>query len=165
MQGQPLLILLVEDNADHAELVMRSFREHRVANVIRHVDDGESALNYLFRRGVFAHAESSPRPDLVLLDLRMPRVDGFEVLRQVKASPDLHRLPVVVMTTSSNEADITRAYDENANSFVVKPADFSQFSRLIQDLGFYWLTWNQSPLLPTGRIEPEGKTGGVESSS
>lgn len=145
MRDQPLLILLVEDNLDHAELVVRSFRDHRVANVIRHVTDGEMALDYLFRRGPFTDAVNTPRPDLILLDLRMPKIDGFEVLQQVKSSSDLHRLPVVVMTTSDAETDIAKAYDCHANSYVVKPLDFSQFTRLIQELGLYWLAWNEPP--------------------
>ena len=145
MQGEPLEIMLVEDHPDHAELVMRSLEDRRVANRITHVSDGEAALDYLFRRQEYADPESSPRPHLILLDLRLPRVDGLQVLTEIKADDGLRNIPVVVLTTSEAESDITRAYDTQANSYVVKPVDFDRFRDLIQDLGFYWLVWNRHP--------------------
>jgi CheY-like chemotaxis protein len=145
MNGEPLIILLVEDNPDHAEMIVRSLLEHRVANDIQHVLDGESALNYLFRRENFTDPEKSPRPHVILLDLRLPRIDGLEVLRQIKESPDLRRIPVVILTTSDAEGDLTKAYDCYANSYLVKPIDFTKFTRLMDDLGFYWLAWNRMP--------------------
>lgn len=145
MEGEPLVILLVEDNPDHAELVKRSFEDHRVANRLVHVSDGETALDYLFRRRHFAEPEAAPRPHVILLDLRLPKVDGLEVLSQVKASPDLRHIPVVVITTSATDRDLTEAYDLHANSYLVKPVDFGQFTRLMDDLGFYWLAWNRRP--------------------
>jgi CheY-like chemotaxis protein len=146
LTGEPLHILLVEDNEDHAELVIRCMRDQQVANTIHHVSDGEKALDYLFARGAYADAVQNPRPNLVLLDLRLPRVDGLEVLRTIKTSPDLLRIPVVVLTSSEAESDIAQSYDYHANSYLVKPLDFKTFTRLMKDLGFYWLGWNAKPL-------------------
>jgi len=142
MAGSPLVILLVEDNDDHAELVIRNMRSQRVANIINRVRDGEEALDYLFHRGKFSAQKA---PNLILLDLRLPKVDGLEVLRTVKESELLKRIPVVILTSSEAESDIARSYDHHANSYVVKPLDFGIFTRLMQDLGFYWLGWNMKP--------------------
>lgn len=135
-------ILLVEDNRDHAELIQRSFQEHGLEGRIEHVVDGEAALRYLFRRGEYA---DRPRPRLILLDLRLPRVDGLEVLHEIKQSPELQRIPAVVLTTSDADRDVARAYAEHANSYLVKPVDFAQFDGLMRDLGRYWLAWNRQP--------------------
>ena len=145
MAGSPLVILLVEDNDDHAELVIRNMRSQRVANIINRVRDGEEALDYLFHRGKFSAQKANPWPNLILLDLRLPKVDGLEVLRTVKESELLKRIPVVILTSSEAESDIARSYDHHANSYVVKPLDFGIFTRLMQDLGFYWLGWNMKP--------------------
>jgi CheY-like chemotaxis protein len=145
LNGEPLHILLVEDNEDHAELVIRGMKDQRVANKIHHVSDGEAALDYLFRRGAYVTIKSSPLPNLILLDLRLPRIDGLEVLKTIKETPDLQRIPVVILTSSSAEADIARSYDYHANSYVVKPLDFKTFTKLMDDLGFYWLGWNTKP--------------------
>jgi CheY-like chemotaxis protein len=145
MVGEPFVILLVEDNPDHAELVMRSFESHRVANTISHVADGRQALDYLFREGEFTDAAKSPRPHIVLLDLRLPKVDGLEVLGAMKESDDLRRIPVVVLTTSESERDVAQAYHHHANSYLVKPLDFAKFTELMDTLGFYWLGWNVCP--------------------
>lgn len=141
----PFIILLVEDNPAHAELVKRTLEEHPVANRIIHISDGESALDYLFRRGEFADPRKSPRPHVVLLDLRLPRVDGLEILKEVRTSPELEKLPVVILTTSEAERDAAKAYEYHANSFLVKPLDFDKFASLMDDLGFYWLKWNYYP--------------------
>ena len=154
MSGSPLHILLVEDNLDHAELVRRNLERLQVPNRLLHVEDGEVALEYIFERGQFAAHARFPKPDLVLLDLRLPKVDGLEVLRQVKSHPKLHRLPVVVLTSSEAESDVAKAYDFHANSFVTKPVEFATFSRLLKELGFYWLTWNQPPP-PRQRSRPD----------
>jgi CheY-like chemotaxis protein len=151
MQGEPLIILLVEDNPDHTELIVRSFEDHRVANRIFHVSDGEAALDYLFRRGEYADPEQSPRPHVILLDLRLPKVDGLEVLDMVKGEEELRRIPVVIITTSEAERDVARAYDSYANSYLVKPVGFDQFTQLMDDLGFYWLGWNRHPWSKEGR--------------
>jgi two-component system response regulator len=144
--GEPLHILLVEDNEAHAELVIRGMRDQQMANTIHHVADGEQALDYLFGRGAFADPKLHPRPNFVLLDLRLPRVDGLEVLRIIKTTPALLRIPVVILTSSDAESDIAKSYDYHANSYVVKPLDFKTFTKLMKDLGFYWLGWNAKPI-------------------
>jgi CheY-like chemotaxis protein len=148
MNGEPLTILFVEDNPDHAELVMRSLEEHRVINEIYHLADGESALDYLFRRGDYADPASSPRPHVVLLDLRLPKVDGLEILKAIRSSEELRTMPVVILTTSHAELDVSRAYEYHANSYLVKPLDFEKFTKMMDDLGFYWLGWNHYPWPP-----------------
>ncbi len=145
MEGEALVILLVEDNPDHTELIMRSFSEHRVANKIYHVPDGEAALDYLFRRADYTDPKKSPRPHVIFLDLRLPKVDGLEVLNEIKASDELRRIPVVILTTSETERDVSTAYENHANSYLVKPVDFDKFTKLMNDLGFYWLSWNRKP--------------------
>ena len=145
MKGAPFEILLVEDNPDHVELIRRSFAENRVANRLRTVADGQAALDYLFQRGIYSDSEQYPRPDVILLDLRLPKVDGLEVLRQIKADEVLQGIPVVILTTSSADRDITQAYNHSANSYLVKPVSFEQFSQLMVDLGYYWLGWNRYP--------------------
>ena len=145
MRGEPFTILLVEDNPAHAELVVRSFEDHRVANKIIHLSDGESALDFLFRRGPYTDPKDSPRPHVILLDLRLPRMDGLEVLKNIRASDELHTLPVVILTTSEAERDVAKAYERHTNSYVVKPLDFKGFTTLMKDLGFYWLGWNYYP--------------------
>ena len=145
MNGDPFTILLVEDNLAHAELVMRSFEDHRVANTIIHLTDGETALEYLFQRGPYSNEQESPRPHVILLDLRLPRVDGLDVLKAIKSTDDLRSIPVVILTTSEAERDAVRAYKQHANSFVVKPLDFARFTDLMKELGFYWMGWNYFP--------------------
>jgi CheY-like chemotaxis protein len=145
LSGHPIVILLVEDNLAHAELVKRNFEVHQVANRLYHVTDGEAALDYLFRRGRYADPEQSPRPHLILLDLRLPRIDGLEVLKTIKASQDLRPIPIVILTTSGSEQDVVRAYQYYANSYLVKPVEFAQFTALMEELGFYWLVQNYDP--------------------
>ena len=145
MNGEPLCILLVEDNPDHAELAMRNLNDGRLANKVFHVEDGEAALDFLHNRGVYADKSRYPRPHLVLLDLRLPKVDGIEVLKDVKGSESLKSIPVVILTTSAAERDLATAYHHHANSYLTKPVDFDSFSSLLRDLGFYWLAWNRRP--------------------
>jgi CheY-like chemotaxis protein len=145
MFGEPLLIMLVEDNIDHAELVIRTMEEHRIANRVRHFLDGQSALDYLFRRGEFAESADTQWPHVILLDLRLPRVDGIDVLKTIKEDADLKSIPVVVLTTSEAEKDVAKAYYNHANSYLVKPVGFEDFKKLMDDLGFYWLGWNVNP--------------------
>lgn len=145
MNGEPVLVMLVEDNADHAELVMRTLADHRVANRIRHLLDGQAALDYLFNRGPYADPVENPRPHIILLDLRLPRVDGLEVLKCIKEAEALRHIPVVVLTTSEADRDVARAYDHHVNSYLVKPVGYEAFSELMEDLGFYWLGWNTNP--------------------
>jgi CheY-like chemotaxis protein len=143
--GEALVILLIEDNPAHAELIRRNFETLRIANQLYHVSDGEAALDYLFRRGAYADSTQSPRPHLILLDLRLPKIDGLDVLKTIKASQDLCAIPVVVLTTSEAEQDVLRAYQQHANSYLVKPVDFHQFTQLMEELGVYWLVWNYYP--------------------
>lgn len=145
MKGEPVIVMLVEDNADHAELVIRALEDHRIANKIEHFRDGQVALDYLFRRNEFADPEISPRPHMILLDLRLPRVDGLEVLRIIKEEDVLKNIPVIVLTTSEAERDVAQAYGNHVNSYLVKPVGFEEFSKLMHDLGFYWLGWNTHP--------------------
>ncbi len=143
--GEPLNILLVEDNLAHAEMTMRGLENNRIANVINHVVDGEQALDYLFHRNEFTDTEKFPIPSLILLDLRLPKIDGLEVLEEVKKSQELMNIPVVVLTTSAADIDVVRAYKYHANSYLVKPIDFTNFTKLMDDLGYYWLAWNHKP--------------------
>lgn len=145
MNGIPLTILLVEDNPDHAELVKRNLEEFQVANQISHVEDGEAALDYMKGRGQYSDRTKYPRPDLILLDLRLPRIDGLEVLREIKSDKTMNLIPVVILTTSDGERDMAMAYEYHANSYVTKPVDFDNFALLLKDLGFYWLAWNKRP--------------------
>jgi len=145
MVGEPVQVMLVEDNVDHAELVIRTLEEHRIANKVRHFLDGQSALDYLFHRGEYLDDATTSRPHVILLDLRLPRVDGIDVLKAIKESDELKAIPVVVLTTSEAEKDVARAYYNHANSYLVKPVGFEEFKKLMDDLGFYWLSWNTNP--------------------
>ena len=136
-------ILLVEDDEAHAMLITRAMEKTGVADKIYRVGDGEEALDYIFHRGNYAAKESSPRPDLVLLDLRLPKLDGHEVLIAIKQSEELKSIPVVVLTTSESESDVTQAYRNYANSYLVKPMSFGEFSELIRELCSYWLVRNR----------------------
>jgi len=142
MRKGPFTVLLVEDDPAHAELVLRNLEEHMESNRIIHLSDGESALDFLFHKGEYIDA---PQPHVVLLDLRLPKVNGLEVLRQIRASDDLHMIPVVILTTSEAEKDVERAYEYHANSYIVKPLDFERFNLLMKELGYYWLGWNHYP--------------------
>lgn len=145
MKGEPVVILLVEDEPAHAEIIRRNLEGFRLANRLIHVSDGQAALDYLFRRGEFQNPDASPRPGLILLDLRLPKVDGLEVLQTIKADSDLCRIPVVVLTTSAAEKDMVKAYSNHANSYLVKPVDLPQFISMMESLGYYWLVWNAFP--------------------
>lgn len=145
MNGDARTVLLVEDEPAHAEIVRRNFAEFQPAGRLLHVADGQAALDYLYRRAGYRDPQRSPRPALILLDLRLPRVDGLEVLKTVKADPELRRIPVVMLTTSAAESDVASAYEHHANSYLVKPVDFPRFVALMEALGRYWLTWNEIP--------------------
>jgi CheY-like chemotaxis protein len=145
IKGEPITILLVEDDPSHAEIVKRNLKENMVANTIHHVEDGQAALDYLLRKNGYADPKISPKPELILLDLRLPKVDGLEVLKRIKADPELKKIPTVVLTTSSAESDVVNAYTHGAGSYLVKPVDFEKFTKLMKDFGFYWLAWNKFP--------------------
>jgi len=138
----PIHILLIEDNPDHAELLNRLFQSYLVKTTFNHVEDGEQALAYLNREGIYVDAKRYPYPDLILLDLQLPKVDGFQVLEQIKSSPKHRHLVVVILTSSSDELDIQRAYQTYANSYLVKPFDPRDMMDILRYLGFYWLKWN-----------------------
>ncbi len=135
-------VLYVEDDPDHAELVLRTLERSGKKSGVVHVEDGAAALEYLGR----SERSEVPRPCLILLDLRLPKIDGIEVLRKVKTSPDLANIPVVVLTTSASSQDVSRAYACNANSYLVKPDDFASLDSLVQELGQYWLDLNRIAL-------------------
>jgi len=142
----PDIILLAEDDEAQAILITRALEEAGAANKIYLVRDGEEALDYLFRRGNYADKGKSPRPGLVLLDLRLPKLDGLDVLNTIKQSEELKSIPVVVITTSDNNEDIAQAYRNHANSYLVKPLGFGEFSGMIRELSTYWLAVNRHPI-------------------
>ncbi|HEU4619794.1 MAG TPA: response regulator [Gammaproteobacteria bacterium] len=138
-------ILLVEDNPLDAELTMRGLKDQKLANNIVWVKDGAEALDYVFRRG--AYSDRSDRcPRLILLDLKMPRVDGIEVTRVIKSDERTKRIPIVIMTSSREEQDVVRSYDLGANSFIVKPLNFEALAEVARQAGFYWLAINQAAM-------------------
>lgn len=141
-------ILLVEDNADDVELTLHALRAERLANHIEVARDGEEALDYLFARGRHADRKASRLPRMVLLDLKLPKVDGLEVLRQMKDNPHTQLVPVVILTSSREERDMIEGYKLGTNSYIQKPVDFDQFRKTIRQLGLYWLVINQPPPLP-----------------
>jgi CheY-like chemotaxis protein len=138
-ERKPILILLAEDDPDDRILLQDALTEGRLANALRCVEDGEELLDYLHHRGKYSGADAAPRPGLILLDLNMPRKDGREALREIKADPALRQIPVVVLTTSQAEEDVFRSYDLGANSFVTKPVTFQSLVDLMKTLGRYWL--------------------------
>jgi len=139
---RPAHILLVEDSPMDVELTLDAFQEHRLAITIHTARDGAAALDYVFGKGQFADRKKFPLPDLILLDLKMPVVDGHEVLRRIKESEVLRRIPVVVLTSSSEEGDRAMSYDNGANSYLVKPVSFDGFLSVVASIDDYWLTWN-----------------------
>ncbi|HEX2640568.1 MAG TPA: response regulator [Pyrinomonadaceae bacterium] len=143
--GRPIVILMADDDADDRMLAKEALEESRVVNDLRFVEDGEALMDYLYRRGKFAHAETSPRPGLILLDLNMPKKDGREALKEIKDDPELRRIPIVVMTTSQAEEDIFRSYDLGASSFITKPVTFDRLVELMKTLGNYWVEFVQLP--------------------
>jgi CheY-like chemotaxis protein len=145
VKGDPITILLVEDDLAHAEIVRRNLEDFRVANRMVHVTDGQAALDYLFRHNGYADLAGTPLPNLILLDLRLPKVDGIEVLRRMKEDDRLKRIPTVVLTTSGAESDMLNAYTSGACSYLVKPVDFEKFTKLLETFGYYWLAWNRFP--------------------
>ncbi|MCC6960314.1 MAG: response regulator [Dehalococcoidia bacterium] len=142
---EPVEFLLVEDSPSDAELTLHALRRHHLANRIHVVRDGVEALDFLFARGRYAGRDSENGPRVVLMDLKLPLVDGIEVLRQVKADPRTREIPIVALTSSREDRDIHECYTLGVNSYIVKPVDFDQFTEAIQQLGLYWLVLNQSP--------------------
>ncbi len=145
-------ILLIEDNPDDEALTLRALKKNNIMNEVAVARDGAEALDYLFLRG--AHADRDPRkqPAIALLDLKLPKVDGLEVLRQIRANPSTQLLPVVILTSSKEEQDLVNGYRLGANSYIRKPVDFNQFIEAVRHLGLYWLVLNESP---PGRGAPQ----------
>ena len=143
MAEQAVEILLVEDNPSDVELTLHALRRHKLANHIEVVRDGREALDFLHGAGTYAGRDPGRQPRLILLDLKLPKIDGLEVLSQIKADNRLRSIPVVVITSSREERDLTQSYNLGVNSYVVKPVDFEQFTEAMRTLGFYWLLVNQ----------------------
>jgi two-component system response regulator len=139
-------ILLVEDNAGDEELTLRAFKKNNILNTVVVVRDGADALDYLFAKGTHAGRTAS-LPQIVLLDLNLPKISGLDVLKAIRAEPATKVLPVIILTSSRQERDVTAGYDLGANSYIVKPVDFTQFSEAVRQLGLYWLVLNQAPSL------------------
>jgi CheY-like chemotaxis protein len=140
-------ILLVEDNQDDMDLALHALRREKLANNIYVARNGEEALDFLFCREAFAHRSFDHPPKLVLLDLKLPKVDGMEVLKQAKGDPRTKTIPIVIMTSSKEERDLVASYDLGANSYIQKPVDFDQFRETVKSVGLYWLVTNQPPVV------------------
>lgn len=145
MEHADKVILLVEDNPDDEELTLRAFRRNNILNPVVVARDGEEALDYLFATGSYSGRDTRQQPQVVLLDLKLPKVDGLEVLRRLRADPRTRLLPVVILTTSNEERDILASYQLGANGYVRKPVDFDQFLEAARQLGLYWLVLNVPP--------------------
>lgn len=141
----PVEILLVEDNPDDEELTLMALARYNIGNRIHVVRDGEEALEFIFTRGRYAGRNGQQHPKLVLLDIKLPLVDGLEVLRQIKSDPSTRRIPVVLLTSSREESDIVAGYENGTNSYIVKPVDFTQFGEAMRTVGMYWLLVNTPP--------------------
>ncbi len=142
---RPIVILLVEDNPDHILLIKRALEVNNVLNEVRVVEDGQEALDYLYRQGKYTDPESAPRPGLILLDIKLPKVDGLEVLRRIKNDPTLKVIPTIMLTSSEQEADVLRSYLNGANSYIVKPIRFDDFVQKVRELKLYWILVNTLP--------------------
>ncbi|AFZ31200.1 response regulator receiver protein [Gloeocapsa sp. PCC 7428] len=143
-------ILMADDDEDDCMLAREAFSESRLANDLHFVRDGEELMDYLYQRGKYAVANSAPRPGLILLDLNMPRKDGREALKEIKADPSLRQIPVVVLTTSKAEEDIYRSYDLGANSFITKPVTFASLVDVMRTIGKYWFEIVELPIEGVG---------------
>ena len=149
-------ILLIEDNPEDVEITLRAFQKYHLANRIHVVRDGEEALECLFNTGRYAERSVCSSTRLILLDLKLPKVDGIEILKRCKSDPRTKNIPVVVLTSSREERDLIDTYNLGVNSYVVKPVDFSQFTESVRQLGLYWIVLNQLP----SELHSEGETGG-----
>jgi two-component system response regulator len=138
-------ILLIEDNPHEAELAIRNLKKHHLANNLIHIDDGAEALDFIFSRGKYAENNGKFRPKLILLDLKLPKVSGHEILKAIRENEELKSIPVVVLTSSNEESDIMESYKLGVNSYIVKPVNFEAFSKAIGELGMYWMVLNKKP--------------------
>jgi len=138
-------ILIVEDNPNDAEMALRALKKNKLANNVLIVEDGDQALDFIFARGKYSRREKKIRPKIILLDLKLPKVDGLEVLKEIKSNEQTKIIPVIVMTSSKQETDMMKSYQLGVNSYIVKPVDFDKFVDAVRDLGLYWLLLNQQP--------------------
>ena len=138
-------ILLVEDNPSDVELALRALNKHNLVNKIHVVNDGEEALEYIFATGAYAGRDMTEKPKVILLDLKLPRVDGLDVLRKVKSDERTKVIPIVVLTSSTEERDIVESYELGVNSYIVKPIDFDKFINAVSEIGLYWILLNKPP--------------------
>jgi two-component system response regulator len=139
-------ILLVEDNPNDVELALHALKKNKVSNQIHVVRDGEEALDFIFPKDTSSGKPSEQHPKMILLDLKLPKIDGLEVLRRLKSDPTTRSIPVIILTSSREECDIVKSYDLGVNSYIVKPVDFQQFTEAIRQLGLYWMVMNQAPI-------------------
>ena len=144
-EQQEVEILFIEDNPHEAELTIRSLKKHNLINKLKHIDDGAEALDFIFSKGIYTGREHSFNPKLIILDLKLPKVDGLEILRQLKANERTRIIPVVVLTSSQEEKDVIESYRLGVNSYIVKPVNFESFGKAVADLGLYWVILNHSP--------------------
>jgi two-component system, response regulator len=143
--NRPVELLLVEDNPRDVELTLRVFRQYNLANNIHVVRDGAEALEFIFASGAYVERDIRNVPKVILLDLKLPKVDGLEVLGRIKSDPRTRKIPVIILTSSREEYDVSQSYDLGVNSYIVKPVDFEQFTEAVRQLGLYWLLLNQPP--------------------
>ena len=146
-ESQYIEILLVEDNPNDLELTLRALQKAKITNRVQVARDGEEALEFIFCQGSHANRHIEDTPKVILLDLKLPKVDGLEVLRQIKADPRTRTIPIVVMTSSKEQNDVVESYQLGTNSYIVKPVNFERFAEAVQQFGFYWLLLNQPPAL------------------
>lgn len=145
--NSPIEILLVEDNPEDLTLTLRALKKAALSNRIHVCRDGEEALDFIFCQGQFAERQSTSAPRLILLDLKLPKIDGLEVIQKLKADPLTKHIPIVALTSSKQQTDIVRSYSLGVNSYIVKPVDFERFVDAVRDLGMYWLLLNEAPKL------------------
>lgn len=150
MAGKTIEILLVEDNPNDIELTLYALRKYHVAERVAVVRDGVEALDYLFCKGAYADRQPDETPQLILLDLKLPKMDGLDVLRQIRANASTQSIPVIALTSSREDADVRESYRLGINSYIVKPIDFDRFTEAVRRLGTYWLLHNQFPVNPQG---------------
>ena len=145
MENKRVEILLVEDNPHEARLTIMSLQERNLANNLKHIDDGAEALDFIFAKGAYTDRINEKHPKIILLDLNLPKVGGLEVLRQIKSNEHTRAIPVVILSSSNQNADISEGFKLGANSYIVKPVEFESFKQAVADLGIYWLQLNESP--------------------
>ena len=145
MKNKTVEILLVEDSLYDAEMTIRALKKINIVNTLIHLKDGSEGLDFIFCKGEFSDRDKCIHPKVILLDLKMPKVDGMEFLQKIKSDPETQNIPVVVLTSSNEDPDIKRCYELGVNSYIVKPVEYDNFTKAVADLGLYWLLLNQTP--------------------